>query len=63
MFLADVSIVIRTDLGVDVFPDNTSHISMSPPTTPETNHQRDTNRRAALSATTSTPATTTHTLE
>jgi hypothetical protein len=42
MFLADVSIVIRTDVGVDVVADNTSHISMSPPTPPHSHHGRRT---------------------
>jgi hypothetical protein len=62
-FPADVSIVIRTDVGVDVLSDNTSHISVSPPTTPHSHHERDTNRRAALSAITSTPPITAHTIE
>jgi hypothetical protein len=49
-----VSIVIQTDVGVDVVADNTFHIAMSPPTAPHNHHEQDTNRRAALSATTST---------
>jgi hypothetical protein len=55
--------VIRTNVGVDVFSDNTSHLAVLPPTTPPPPVCKDTNKPAALSATTSTPAITTHTLE
>jgi hypothetical protein len=55
--------VIRINVGVDVFSDNTTHISMSLPTTPPRPVRKDTNKPAALSATTSTTAITTHSLE
>jgi hypothetical protein len=62
-FPAYVSIVMPTDVGVDVVSDNTSHLSMSPPTTPHIRHERDTDWPAALSATTSTPSTTARRIE
>jgi hypothetical protein len=37
-----VSIVIPADAGVDVLLDNTSHLAVSPPTTPPHQHQRRT---------------------
>jgi hypothetical protein len=41
--------VIRTNVGVDVFSDNTTHISMSPPTTPHIHHGRRTETAPSVS--------------
>jgi hypothetical protein len=68
--LADELIVITADVGVDVFSDNTTLVAVLPPTTPpqppRTAHspvRKNTGRRAALSATTSTPSITAQTIE
>jgi hypothetical protein len=41
-FPTDMSILIPADTGVDVFSDNTSHLAVSPPTTPPHQHQQRT---------------------